>query len=223
MIIINGAGSELANRYILDHPNKNFVAISRKHRFFLPNVKSVNLETNSDLEELLETLKETEIVWINFQAIKFDELLISTTTEQMYQSFEINYYKNFIAAKTLIPKMIKQKKGKFIFIDSVKSMMGDVGCASYAVSKGANRPLMQSIVREYSRFNITCNTIAVGFADTPMLNSIPEIKRKSLLSEVPGKKIVDRDDLNSMIDFLLLNDSVNGQIINLDGGLKNSG
>ena len=223
MIIVNGAGSRLANQFIFNSPNSRFLAISRDTAFDLPNVDSVNIENNTELEQVLENLHDTEMVWLNFQAIKLDELLISTTTNQLRQSFEINFFKNFIAAKILIPKMIKQKKGKFIFIDSVRSMMGDVGCTSYSTSKSANRPLMQSIVKEYSRFNITCNTIAIGFADTPMLNVISEDKKKSLLKDVPGKKIIDFNDLNSTIKFIIENDSVNGQIIDLAGGLRNSG
>lgn len=223
MIIINGAGSQLANQFILSQPDSGFLAISRETKFEAKNIISVNIRNNNELEKFLESLNYTELVWINFQAVKFDNLLISTTTEQLHQSFEINFFKNFMASKVLIPKMIKQKKGKFIFIDSVKAMMGDVGCVSYATSKAANRPLMQSIVREYSRFNITCNIIAIGFADTPMLNRIPEDKRKSLLKDVPGKKIVSDIDLNSAIKFILENDSVNGQIIDLAGGMRNSG
>ena len=223
MIIINGAGSRLANQFILSRPKCKFLALSREAEFQLPNVNSVKIKNNNELEQLLISLNFTELVWINFQAIKFDELLISTTSEQMQQSFEINFFKNFIAAKILIPKMIKQKKGKLIFIDSVKAMMGDVGCSSYATSKGANRPLMQSIVKEYSRFNITCNTIAIGFADIPMLNIIAEEKKKNLLKDVPGKKIIDYIELNSAIEFILQNDSVNGQIIDLAGGLRNVG
>lgn len=223
MIIVNGAGSELANRFLQSHSGEQIIAISREASPKQKNVQSFNLKTNSELERLLNTLNDKTIVWINFQAVKFDGLLVSTTLEEMQESFEVNYYKNFVAVKSLIPKMIKHKNGKFIFIDSVKAMMGDIGCASYAVSKGANRPLMQSIVSEYSRFNITCNTIAVGYADTPMLTRVSSKKRESLLSEVPGKKIVDSNDLNTAINFILQNDSVNGQIINLDGGMKNQG
>lgn len=223
MIIINGAGSKLAKSFIAERPDKDIIAISRNTKFNQANIRSVNIQTNNDLQQFLETLNNDHIVWINFQTVKFDGLLVSTTFEEMHESFEVNFYKNFIAAKTLIPKMVKKKSGKFIFVDSVKAMMGDIGCSSYAVSKGANRPLMQSIVAEYSRFNITCNIVAVGFADTPMLAGISEAKKKLLLSEVPGKKLVDFGDVNNAIDLLLSNDSVNGQTINLDGGLKNPG
>ena len=82
---------------------------------------------------------------------------------------------------------------------------------------------MQSVVNEYSRFNITCNTISIGLADTPMFHSLPENKKKELLKEVPGKKIIDSNDINSAVRFILENDSINGQTINLDGGMLNSG
>lgn len=223
MIIINGAGSQLAKKFIELNSDKKMIVISRDSNINYKNVKSMNLSSNEDLKIFLENIEAEKIVWLNFQTIKFDELLLNTSIEQMQKSFEINFYKNFIAANILLPKMIKNRFGKFIFIDSVRAMMGDVGCAAYAVSKGANRPLMQSIVCEYSRFNITCNTIAIGFSDTPMLKNISPTKKTEFLKSVPGKKLVDPDDLNSTVNLILSNDSLNGQIINLDGGLRNSG
>lgn len=223
MIIVNGAGSQLAQNFISENQDQTIFAISRNAEFSSKHVKSVNLSSNKELGVFLETLDCEKLTWINFQTIKFDEILIKTSVEKMNESFEINFFKNFIAAKVLIPKMIKKKYGKFIFIDSVKAMMGDVGCSAYAASKGANRPLMQSIVKEYSRFNITCNTLAVGFADTPMLNKIPLNKRSALLKDVPGKKLLDSHDLNATVNLLLKNESINGQIIDLAGGLRNSG
>jgi len=223
MIIINGAGSKLAQNFIAINYNKEIIAISRKATFNFENVRTVNLLSNEELRLFLKTIEEQEIIWINFQAIKYDELLVNTSILKMEESFNINYYKNFIAVQSLLPKMIKKRFGRFIFIDSVKAMMGDVGCAAYAISKGANRPLMQSIVCEYSRFNITCNTIAVGYAETPMLDKVSEKKRNEFLREIPGKKLVDTKDLDSVINLLIANESINGQIINLDGGLRNSG
>lgn len=223
MIIINGAGSRLAAQFILGSPELEFIAISRGSCFDLPNVKSQSCKNNIELDVFLRSLDVSDIVWINFQTLKIDGLLVSLTPDQMRESIEVNFLRNFVAANALLPKMIRQKKGKFIFIDSVKAIIGDVGCVSYSASKGANRPLMQSIVMEYSRFNVTCNTIAIGFADTPMLQSINEGKRRQLLSAVPGKKMVDTKDLNSAIKFVLANDSLNGQVISLDGGLRNSG
>lgn len=223
MIIINGAGSQLAKNYIADNQKHEILAISRSSNFNHKNVKSVNLNSNTDLEKILLDTDKKNLIWINFQTIKFDELILNTTLDKLKKSFEINFFKNYIAVKTLLPKMIKNHYGKFIFVDSVKARMGDVGCLAYASSKSANRPLMQSVVNEFSRFNITCNTISIGLADTPMFNDIPENKRKELIKNVPGKKLIDNQDLNSAVRFILENDSVNGLTINLDGGMLNSG
>ena len=223
MIIINGAGSILAQSFITKNKNDEIIAISRDTKIVQKNVRSININSNKSLEKILLNIMDKEIVWINFQAIKFDELLLNTSLHQMRESLEINFLKNFIATKTLISKMIKNKSGKFIFLDSVKASMGDIGCAAYASSKSANRSLMQSIVKEYSRFNITCNMIAIGFSETPMLNSIPQNKRNILLKDVPGKKLVESYETNNAINFILSNESINGHILNLDGGLKNAG
>lgn len=223
MIIINGAGSQLAKNYVVDNKHLDIIAISRNSKFTHKNVKSINLNSNIELVNTLQKIDAKNLVWINFQAIKFNDLIIDMTLDKLKESFEINFFKNFLAVKTLVPKMIKNKYGKFIFIDSVKAKMGDIGCVSYATSKGANRPLMQSVVKEFSRFNITCNIISISFADTPMFSNIREDKKKELLKDVPGKKIIENKDFNSAVNFILENDSVNGLTINLDGGLQNSG
>ena len=223
MIIVNGAGSSLAQNFISNNSGKEIIAISRNTKISQNNVTSVNINSNDELIEFLSSLNYPHLNWINFQAIKFDDLIVNLSTSDLTKSLEINFFKNFLAAKFLVPKMVGNKFGRFIFIDSAKAMIGDVGCGAYSISKGANRPLMQSIVEEYSRFNITCNSIAIGYADTSMLNSLPEAKKKTLLADTPGKKTVDGVELNSAINFILKNQSVNGHTIFLDGGLTNNG
>ena len=223
MLIINGAGSVIAKNFISSKSNNKILAISRSSKVTQESVENLNLDDNDSLAKCLEQIDDEEIVWINFQAVKYDQLLLNTSLAQIQNSFDVNFMRNFIAAKILIPKMIKAGSGRFIFFDSVKASMGDVGCAAYSCSKAANRPLMQTIVEEYSRFKITCNIVSIGYAETPMWDSVDPQKRQELLKGVPGKKMVDFDEINGTIDYFIQNRSVNGEIIKLDGGMNNLG
>jgi len=223
MLIINGAGSKLAGRLIESNPDEEIIAISRGSYSLHRNVETVHMDSCLQLPELLTKYDSDQLTWVNFQTYKADDILININYEHLQKSFMVNFYTNFFAAKSLMPKMIRRRYGRFIFIDSSQAMKGDVGCFAYSVSKAANRTLMQSITLEYARFGITCNTISLGFASTPMFNGIAPSKRESLLATVPGKKIVDLSEVSLAVDFLRRSASVTGQVLGIDGGLMNRG
>ena len=222
MIIINGAGSELARNYIASCQG-NVTAISRGFIHQQANVTSINLQDLDSLRNVLLEIEGEKLVWINFAAYKVVNLIANISDSEMQKSLTVNYLTNFIAAKVLIPKMMKKKWGRFIFIDSVKASMGDIGCLAYSSSKAPNCALMRSIVVEYSKFNVTANNLAIGYANTPMFRSIPPEKRSKLLEGVPGKKFVDGAEVINTINLILSNQSINGQTICLDGGIKSLG
>jgi len=219
MLIVNGAGSVLAKGFIEACKDSPVVAISRESRISGTKVRNINLNSQSELEIFLLSLPDERYTWINFQAIRTNDLLINSTTIDLEKSFEINFGKNYIAARVLLPKMIRAKGGGFIFIGSVKADLGDRGAAVYSATKAACDSLMKSIVKEYSRFNITCNTLSIGYAQTPMWFSLEPEVRKRLMSEVPGKKIVDQEEINASLKLLLDCRSINGLKLRLDGGL----
>jgi hypothetical protein len=53
--------------------------------------------------------------------------------------------------------------------------------------------------------------------------NIYQQKRKNMLKDVPGKKMVELNEVNSTIECFLQNRSINGEIIKLDGGMHNPG
>ena len=174
-----------------------------------------------DLEACLKKIEGEQLVWINFKAIKTDVIISKVTTEEMMDSFSINFLPNFIAVRSLAPKMILNKRGTFIFIDSAKAWMGETGCVSYSSSKQSNSGLQKTTVKEFSRFRITCNTICISYANTEMWRALKPSLQEELLKEVPGKKLVDFHEINSTIRFLINNRIVNGTKLFLDGGLSN--
>ncbi|MFL2790431.1 MAG: SDR family NAD(P)-dependent oxidoreductase [Paracoccaceae bacterium] len=221
MIIVNGAGSAIAQKYIKSEISEPILAISRGTNISQGNVKNVFTNCLDELEECLKALKGQELVWVNFKATKTDAIISKVTVTELQDSFNTNFLPNFLAVKYLAPKMILNKKGSFIFIDSVKAGMGETGCLAYSSSKQSNNGLQKTTVKEFSRFGITCNTICLSYVNTPMWNKLSSSLQESLLTEVPGKKLVDTDEINATIRFLISNRIINGTKIILDGGLTN--
>ena len=66
MIIINGAGSQLAQNFIQANLDKEILTISRESKLSFKNVTSINLSSNDTLHSFLEEIDTEKIVWLNF-------------------------------------------------------------------------------------------------------------------------------------------------------------
>ena len=63
-------------------------------------------------------------------------------------------------------KPMKQKKsGKIILSDQTSPIEGAPEGGSYAMARGAQNAFMKSVALELARYNVICNTLAVGYVD----------------------------------------------------------
>jgi 3-oxoacyl-[acyl-carrier protein] reductase len=84
----------------------------------------------------------------------------------------INLKAAFMAAKTVVRPMIRNKWGRIINISSVAGVIGQRGSANYAASKAALIGMSKSLAREVGKKNVTVNCIAPGFIETDMTKSL---------------------------------------------------
>ena len=70
--------------------------------------------------------------------------------------------------------MLRQRRGRMIFVSSVVALLGAPGQANYAASKAGLIGLARSIARELGSRSITANVIAPGFIDTDMTAELTE-------------------------------------------------
>ena len=150
---------------------------------------------------------------------KIDSLLVSHDLNLWDESISINLTSPFYFAKLLIPLMIKNKWGRFMFVTSTGGMRGDIGTVSYSASKAGLLGLSRVICKEYSKFNITSNVISLGTFDTGLFHNLSEKKRKEILETIPSKSTGNIDNVVNVVDFIVKSDYVNGSIINIDGGM----
>ena len=152
-------------------------------------------------------------------AKKIDSLLVNHDLDLWDESMSINLNSPFYFAKLLVPLMINNKWGRFMFVTSTGGMRGDIGTVSYSTSKTGLLGLSRVISKEYSKFNITSNVISLGTFDTGLFHNLSEKKRKEILETIPSKSAGDVDNIVNAIDFIIKSDYVNGSIINIDGGM----
>lgn len=98
--------------------------------------------------------------------------------------------------------MRKAKTGRIITIGSMATALEPVGDSVYAASKAGAQVLTNILAKEFSTYNITCNTVAVTAIETDMLAQLPRQKIDAIIAQLPVPRMATVDDLTNVIDFL---------------------
>jgi 3-oxoacyl-[acyl-carrier protein] reductase len=134
----------------------------------------------------------------------------------------VNLKGPFICSQEILPVMQKNKGGCIINISSVSGQYGGPRTAHYAVSKAGLISLGQVIARFGARYNIRCNTIAVGLITSEMaargMNS--ELVKRAA-ANIPMGRLGTTDEVAKVVVFLASDASsyITAQTINVNGGL----
>lgn len=120
----------------------------------------------------------------------------------------------------VIPQMIRQGFGRFIFAGSKGAILGDVGALLYSQFKCSQSGLSRGLAIEYGRFGITSNVINLGFLGRGMSDGVPAIRQEEFLARTSSHKAVEADDFWRVAEMALDTASLNGCEIDLDGGFR---
>ena len=77
------------------------------------------------------------------------------------------------------------------------------------------------IARDLASHGIRCVTIAPGLFDTPLLASLPEKVRNFLAKNVPHpSRLGNPDEYAALVQHVVNNKMLNGEVIRIDGALR---
>ena len=228
MIIVTGASGGLGS-IVVEKLSKfdRVIAVYNSSKPIEKNYNNIkwiksDLRSISGVEKVIREVSKynnKKISFLNMSTKKIDSLLVSHDLNLWDESISINLSSPFYFAKLLIPLMIKNKWGRFMFVTSTGGMRGDIGTVSYSASKTGLLGLSRVISKEYSKFNITSNIISLCTFDTGLFHNLSEKKRKKILETIPSKRTGNIDNVVNVVDFIVKSDYVNGSIINIDGGM----
>lgn len=113
------------------------------------------------------------------------------------------------------------ERGVIINTASIAAEDGQVGQAAYAASKGGVVSLTLPVARDLMAEGIRVNTVLPGIFATPLMMSVPEKVRASLVSGIPfPKRFGAPAEFASLVLEICRNPYLNGEDIRLDGGLR---
>ncbi len=117
--------------------------------------------------------------------------------------------------------MMKKRNGRIINIGSVVGSMGNAGQVNYSTAKAGLLGFTKSLAREIASRGITVNTIAPGFIDTDMTQTLTDEQKEGIFSQVPANRLGKPEEIASTVAFLASDAAayITGETIHVNGGM----
>lgn len=113
------------------------------------------------------------------------------------------------------------ERGVIINVASIAAFEGQVGQAAYSASKGGIVGMTLPLARDLGALGIRVMTIAPGIMDTPLLAGAPEELKDSLAQlHVFPKRLGAPDDFGHLVQAIIENPMLNGDVIRLDAAAR---
>jgi NAD(P)-dependent dehydrogenase (short-subunit alcohol dehydrogenase family) len=183
-----------------------------------------DVTSQSDVDAAFTTVEAelgpVEILVAN-AGITDDTLLLRMTEDSFQRVIDANLTGAYRVAQRAAKGMLRQRKGRLIFISSVVALVGSPGQVNYAASKAGLIGMARSIARELGSRSITANVIAPGFIETDMTASLGEAREKEILASVPLGRYGSADEVAGAALYLAspAGAYVSGVVLPIDGGL----
>lgn len=160
-------------------------------------------------------------ILVNNVGLVRDNFLMLMSDEDWDSLIKINLNSLFYCCKTVIRKMIPQRKGKIINISSISGILGTSGQTNYAATKGGGISFTKSLARELGPFNIHVNAVAPGLIESEVVSKMPKEKVEAIIKSSSLGRIGKPEEVAQAVLFLASEHSnyITGQTIVVDGGI----
>ena len=184
----------------------------------------LNVTDDDSISELFATIKEAHgsiDILVNNAGITRDNLFMRMKDDEWQDILDTNLTSIFKVSKAAIRPMMKKRNGRIINIGSVVGSMGNAGQVNYATAKAGLLGFTKSLAREIASRGITVNTIAPGFIDTDMTQTLTDEQKEGIFSQVPANRLGKPEEIASTVAFLASDNAayITGETIHVNGGM----
>ena len=184
----------------------------------------LNVTDDNNIAELMKTINEqygAVDILINNAGITRDNILMRMKQEEWDEIIDTNLASVFKMSKAVLRGMMKKRAGSIISITSVVGAMGNSGQTNYAAAKAGIMGFTKSLAREVGSRGITVNTVAPGFIQTDMTDTLPDEQKKVLASQIPMTRLGTVDEIAQTVLFLAGEGGsyITAQTIHVNGGM----
>lgn len=198
-------------------------------QFFADNaIKGKGLQLDvTDSQRVADVVKQIAeefgvvTVLVNNAGIARDNLLLRMKDEEWDDIIDTNLTSIFRVTKACLRGMLKNKGGRIINIASVVGATGNPGQSNYSAAKAGIIGFGKSLAREIGARGITVNTIAPGFIESDMTNSLPDEQKQALAREIALNRLGQPQEIAHAAVFLASANAgyITGHTLHVNGGM----
>lgn len=226
MIIVTGASGGLGRRLVLElrecdrvvgtYFRNNPQIAAESIRLF-----RVDVTDCESIDRFVEAIRDglTRITLVNLAGLSINRLAVELAPEEWDQVLAVNLKGSFLMSKALLRFMMRERWGRIINISSIVAQTGVSGTSAYAASKAGVMGLTRTLAKEYARYDITVNCLALGYFSNGLIETVPEAARKAILERIPLQRFGDVIEISRAIKYLIDASYVTGTVIEINGGL----
>ncbi|WP_159820782.1 3-oxoacyl-ACP reductase FabG [Colwellia sp. 20A7] len=184
----------------------------------------LNVTSDDSIAALFSAIKDAHgsiDILVNNAGITRDNLFMRMKDDEWQDIIDTNLTSVFKVSKAAIRPMMKKRNGRIINIGSVVGSMGNAGQVNYATAKAGLLGFTKSLAREIASRGITVNTIAPGFIDTDMTQTLTDEQKEGIFSQVPANRLGKPEEIASTVAFLASDAAayITGETIHVNGGM----
>lgn len=152
--------------------------------------------------------------------VKDGKVIKKMSAEQYSLVVDVHMKGAFLCTREAATHMVEQniQEGCIISMSS-GAYHGNFGQTNYSAAKAGIVAMSRVWSKELAKFNIRSMAIAPGTIETDMLRSMPNDALANLAKMVPLGRIGDTDNIAQTIQFILENDYMSGDVIEVNGGM----
>ena len=183
-----------------------------------------DVTNRSDVEAMRETILEefdSIEVLVNNAGVTQDTKFENMTREEWDQVIDVHLGGAFNVSQTFFEDIKAAEEGRIINISSVVGKQGNFGQANYATAKSGLFGFTRTLALELAPHDSTVNSVAPGFIETSMLDSVPEKVKERILDDIPRGRFGTTDDIAAAVRFLASEESsyITGEVLDVNGGM----
>ena len=165
-------------------------------------------------------LGPVEVVVAN-AGITRDGLILRMSDDVIDAVLDTNLVGALRVARRAAKGMVRQRRGRLVFVSSVVGLLGSAGQVNYAASKAGLVGVARSLARELGSRGITANVVTPGFVDTDMTAVLSDERRAEITGAVPLGRYASPAEVAGTVVFLASDAAayITGAVIPVDGGL----
>ncbi|MFH1245780.1 MAG: 3-oxoacyl-[acyl-carrier-protein] reductase [Candidatus Omnitrophota bacterium] len=172
------------------------------------------------IEKTVDKFSRVDVL-INNAGITRDKTLLMMLPDDWREVIDTNLGGVFNMSRAAITTFLKQKEGCIINMGSVSGLIGLAGQTNYSASKAGIIGFSKALAKEVAAYNVRVNVVCPGYINTNMLASLREDLRKSLINNIPCKRIGEPEEVAGLCVFLASGKAryITGEVVKIDGGL----